>query len=65
VAWRAVGRADKATGDTTDTAGAFLTETVYSRGVVVSLGDEGGGVDDINAPKYTIAFNQKPIYVVA
>jgi hypothetical protein len=65
MAGTAVERAYKATRATTNTAGAFLTETVYSRCVVVSLGDEGGGVDDINAPKYTIAFNQKPIYVVA
>lgn len=58
-------RAYKATRPTTNSAGSFVTETVYSRAVVLSVGDEGGGVDDINTAKYTIAFNQIPIYVVA
>jgi hypothetical protein len=65
MAGTAVERAYKATRATTNTAGTFLTETVYSRAVVLSIGDEGGGVDDINTAKYTMAFNQKPIYVIA
>lgn len=58
-------RAFKATRPTTVTAGTFLTETVYSRGVVLSIGDTGGSVDDINNAQYTMAFNQIPIYVNA
>jgi len=55
-------RAYKFTRNTTLTAGTGVTETVYTRGIVLSLGDAGGGVDDAITNTYGMKFNQIPIY---
>jgi len=55
-------RAYKFIRNTTLAAGTGVPETVYTRGVVLSQGDAGGGVDDTITNTYTMAFNQIPIY---
>jgi hypothetical protein len=55
-------RAFKFVRNTTLTAGTSVAETVYTRGVVLSDGDAGGGADDVVTATYTMAFNQLPIY---
>ena len=55
-------RAFKMERSATLTAGTIVTETVYTRGVVLSIGDTGGGVDDVVNSTFTLAFNQIPIF---
>ena len=54
-------RAFKFVRSTTLAAGTTVNETAYTRGVVLSVGDAGGGVNDAITNTYTLAFNQIPI----
>jgi hypothetical protein len=58
-------RAFKFIRNTTLTAGTETDEILYTRGVVLSYGDEGGGADDVINAKYVMAFNQIPVRDIA
>jgi hypothetical protein len=58
-------RAFRLVRNTTNSAGTVQVETGYTRGVVKSQGDEGGGADDVILATYNMAFNQIPIYTRA